>query len=292
MKFYCLLASLEKKHNEKSMLYLQEACESRGLEFVVIEADTFDYSQDLDAVLEAPSILYRLGVGKRAGGLEPLLTKDGVATLYTNRDVVFMRSFPWGAATRLWQAGLPIIPTIFNLSSFQDDHLAAYAEKLGGYPIILKASGGSHGASVLRLDSLESLRSVMGYVTSDPEANFVMRKYIEDATHVRMVIVGDKVVDAIRYLPQPNDFRTNAVTTPTVEAFAKDERTAHLFDLSVQATKALGLEFGGVDLLLSKDRTAYIAEVNFPCNFARNQENTGTDVAGAIVDYLVTKTKG
>ncbi|HYH74651.1 MAG TPA: hypothetical protein VD735_01690 [Candidatus Saccharimonadales bacterium] len=289
MKFYCIITSYDKPYNKQSFAYLQEAATARGLEFVVLESDRFDYAQDMQQALETPCILYRLSVSQQAGMLEVQLLRPGVTTLYRDSYAAMVRAYPWGNALRLQAAGLPIIPTVFNLVKDQEDRLPAYVAQLGGFPVILKAAGGSHGASVLRLDSEESLRSVLGFVTANTDAHFVLRKYIHDATHLRMVVVGDTVADAIRYLPQPGDFRTNAVSVPEVEAFPATADNAHLFELAVQATQALGLDFGGVDLLLEADGAATIAEVNFPCNFSRNQMNTGVDVAGMIVDHLIAK---
>ena len=217
--------------------------------------------------------------------------QEGVASLYIDSANLYRRMFPWSATERLSRADLPIIPTVLNVGKGQDEHLASYVEKLGGFPVILKGSGGSHGASVLRLDSMESLRSVLGYVASDKTTLFALRKFIHAATHLRMVVIGNQVVDAIRYFPQPDDFRTNAVATPKVEPYAQTGENQQYFDLAAAAVKALGLEFGGVDLLVDEKGDAYIAEVNFPCNFARNQMNTGFDVAGAIVDHLLAKTQ-
>lgn len=289
MKLYCILTSLKKAYNKEAFEYLKQATESRGLEFVVLESEAFDYGQDMAQAIETPSLLYRLGTTQHAAMLEALLVREGVTTLYGNPQMLFMRGFPWSGALRLQAAGLPIIPTVFNVAKGQEDRLQGYVDQLGGFPIILKASGGSHGSSVLRIDSLESLKSVLGFVTSSTEGNFVLRKFIHNATHLRMVVVGDTVADAIRYLPQPGDFRTNAVDVPQVEAYVQTSENAHLFDLAVRGVQALGLEFGGVDLLLDADGNATIAEINYPCNFARNQMNTQVDVAGKIVDYLLAK---
>ena len=68
-------------------------------------------------------------------------------------------------------------------------------------------------------------------------------------------------------------------------------RAKGIFALAERAVAALGLEFGGVDILVDEQGTATIAEVNFPCNFARNQMNTGTDVAGLLVDHLMAKSQ-
>lgn len=289
MKFYCIRGAHKAPHNEEAFNYLREACQQRGIEFVVLAVDDFDFSIDFSQTLETPSMLYRLGLGGQALLLEALLLKDGVATLYGTSESLFARGFEWGAVIRMQKTGLPVIPTIYNVNAAHDGHLVGYAEKLGGFPIILKAAGGSHGSAVMRIDSLESLRSVVGFVADRENARFVLRKFIPEARHIRLVVIGDKVADAIRYLPQANDFRTNAVSVPQVEAFPRTVETEYIFSIAERAVKELGLEFGGVDVLVDPEGNAYIAEINFPCNFARNQMNTGVDIAGMIVDYLMSK---
>ena len=59
-------------------------------------------------------------------------------------------------------------------------------------------------------------------------------------------------------------------------------------DIAVRACKALGLEFGGVDIMITDDG-AKVAEVNYPCFFPRCQMLTGTDIAGKMVEYLEKK---
>ena len=291
MKLYCIVSNEKKGHNQECVNFLQQACEKRDIEFVMLDATAFNYGQDIAAFVETPALVYRVATTRRAVLLEALLLRDGVATMYDDPANLYRRMFPWNATERLKRAGLPIIPTVLNVSMEQEQYLASYVDILGGFPIVLKGSGGSHGASVLRLDSMESLRSVLGYVTADKSRLFALRKFIHGATHLRMVVVGDKVVDAIRYFPQPNDFRTNAVQVPKVEAYAQTPENQQYFDVAVASVRTLGLEFGGVDVLVDEAGEAYIAEVNFPCNFARNQMNTGVDVAGAIVDHLAAKTR-
>jgi len=286
MKLYCVITREAQKETH-SYQYLEQACQQRHIELVPVQADTFDYSQDMSQFIETPSMLYRMGIGERTAILEALLCRPGVATFYDDVSYIFTRN-GWGPTIKQQAAGLPTIPTIFNIRRDQEGYFERYAEHLGGFPLILKASGGSHGASVLRVDSLESLRSVVGYVT-EGAASFALRKYIHDATHLRMVVVGDQVVDAIRYLPQPGDFRTNAVAVPEVEAYPRTEQTREYFELAVKAVAAEAIEFGGIDLLVDATGTAYIAEINFPCNFSRNQMTTHVDVAGSMVDYLLAK---
>lgn len=286
MKFYCLIVD-EAQKQTRSYRYLEQACRDRNLEFVPLVAATFDYSQDMQSVLDPSSIFFRMGIGKRTMLLEALLVREDSATFYSDVRFLFMRG-TWGPTIVQQNAGLPVIPTIFNIDRSQEDQFEKYVKSLGGFPVVLKASGGSHGGSVLRVDSLESLRSVVGYVTAADKGSFALRKYISDATHLRFVVVGNEV-DAIHYLPQPGDFRTNAVTTPQVETFARTDKNAFLFDLAIQTVMAEGLEFGGVDVLLDAAGDPYIAELNFPCNFSRNQMTTSVDIAGQMVDHLKAK---
>jgi ribosomal protein S6--L-glutamate ligase len=156
---------------------------------------------------------------------------------------------------------------------------------LGGFPVVVKLSGGSHGSGVRKADSLSGLEQQINELRQDSQ-HMVLRKFIADARHIRCVVIGDKVVDAIEYMPVDGDFRTNAVDEPQVKPFEHDYE---IFALAENAVKAGVTEFGGVDILIDTNGVGYVAEVNFPCNFARNQMCTGKDISGMIVDYLISK---
>jgi len=286
MKFYCVIRSRDDITNPDTYELLKAAVESRGIEFVPLEANNFDYSNGIDA-LEEHAMVYRVARGDRASLLEVLLGGKSAHGLYKSTDALLSRRFSWGSAIRMQNEHVPIIPTIYNVSKHEDNRLKEYVEALGGFPIIVKSSGGSHGEGVMKIDSISSLRSVLGFISDDRSADFVLRKFISSARHLRLIVLGDAVLDTIEYDTQADDFRTNAVAVPTV--VARNDISDGLKQIAVDAVSALGLEFGGVDLLIDESGKAYVAEVNFPCNFARNQMNTGADIAGQLVDYLVKK---
>lgn len=288
MKFYCIIDSPDHIHNPEAFDFLRQACEARDVTFVPLAADDFDYSTDPTVFLESGALLYRLSISSRSRLLEKLIRRNDTISLHEALPATATTS-DWGSVISLLHAGLPIIPTIFGVSVLHVDRLDEYVQKLGGFPVILKATGGSHGQSVMRVDSVESLRSVIGFVTNKASAEFALRKYIHSAQHIRCVVVGDRVVDAVRYLPQPGDFRTNANATPQVEAFTRTVQTEEVFALAEKAVAHRGYALGGVDILIDEQQKLHIAEVNAPCNFARNQMHTGTDIGGAIVEYLLAK---
>ena len=99
-------------------------------------------------------------------------------------------------------------------------------------------------------------------------------------------MLGNKVIDSIEYTALKDDFRTNIGKTPNVKP---KKFSAKAEKIAVKSVKSLGLEFGGVDILVGKSGVNYVAEMNFPCFFPRCQLVTGVDIAGKMIDYLVRK---
>ena len=176
------------------------------------------------------------------------------------------------------------IPKTVNYIPENRDALRQCVEELGGFPIIIKALGGSHGVGVMRADSLESLFSVSDYLRTTGE-RFVLKEYCNVLSTARLIVLGDKVIDSIEYSANKNDFRSNEGKTPNVAPKKFDSRVE---EVAIKATHSLGLEFGGVDIMVT-DSGPKVAEVNFPCFFPRCQLLTGTDIAGMMVDYLMGK---
>ncbi len=284
MKFYCIINDKEQIANPDAHRLLKEAVVSRGLEWQIVEAYYYDSDSPKP---EEGSVVYRQSISDTARLVEGLMvTGVKVRTLYRWPNAKFTSNSKWANTIMLQGGGVPVVPTFYGVNPLHTDKLAEYVDRLGGFPIILKATGGSHGASVMRLDSIQSLRSVLGFVATPGNAKFVLRKYIANARHIRLVVIGDQVVDAIEYLPVKDDFRTNNVSVPQVKSFQKDDK---LNALAVQSAQLLGVEFGGVDVLIDESGTPFVAEINFPCNFARNQLNTGVDIASMLVDHVVAK---
>lgn len=282
-KFFCIVSDINQLSNPDTFNLLKKAADDRGLEFLPLSANTENPAK---VGISSRDILYRLGVSKQAKFLEGLLSSSGAISLYTKPDGVYARSFSWGSTLKLQAANLPIIPTLFAPAVLSEKELTQEVGKLGGFPVVVKGTEGSHGSAVRQAAAMPELVSMLEEDTDHHD--LVLRQFIHEARHIRVVVVGGEAIDAIEYQPQPDDFRTNAVAVPQVSAF---DLRAHpnIEKVAIDAVRAIELEFGGVDILLQPDGRFFVAEVNFPCNFARNQLNTGADIAGAIVDYLIKK---
>ena len=96
------------------------------------------------------------------------------------------------------------------------------------------------------------------------------------------------MVSHYRNVTDQDDFRTSS------SDHKEDYRLpapAGLEETAVAAVRALGHEFGGVDILVHPTGRLYVLESNQPCYFVSAQLAVGTGVSGAMVEYLLRKTQ-
>ena len=79
-----------------------------------------------------------------------------------------------------------------------------------------------------------------------------------------------------------SDFRSNITNGGTATAYSP---TQSEIDLAVKACDALGLDFGGVDILNGK----YVCEVNSNAHIINLKNITGIDVAPLIFESILSK---
>jgi hypothetical protein len=281
-KLHLVVNDASSMRNPDTLRLLQDAAVKLGIECQVVEASKSTYATGEPLKLEPGSMLYRLGIDRASALLEYLLIGPGVATFYKDIGSLYARRFGWSSDVALSKADLPIVPTVYLIHRPNQEELTGMVSKLGGFPVVVKGSGGSHGASVRLASSDQELDQALDELIKRSAAEVVLKQYLPSARHIRCIVIGGQAVDFIEYIKPENDFRTNAVDTPQVVPF---ERSDELAKLAVEAAVTASLDFAGVDILV-QDGHPFVAELNFPCNFARNQLTTGTDVASMMIDFL------
>ena len=148
--------------------------------------------------------------------------------------------------------------------------------------------GHEGGTGVIRVDSLEGLVSLAGFLLAEGRQPW-LAAYVDAAVHWRAVVVGGRLVASYRNPMRAGDFRSFAGDDP---ADVLATPPAGLERLAVAAVAALRLDFGGVDILEHASGRLYLLEANFPCYFAHAQVVAGIDVAGAMVERLIHRAHG
>lgn len=227
--------------------------------------------------------VYRITTNDISRKIELQLLLKGVKSLH-NKDL-WLYEYKSKAILNQYR-GVQMVPTKVVLSS-DKNHLDNLVEELGGYPIIIKAPNCSHGVGVIKVESYETLYSVVGFIAAQG-IDMTLKKYIEADGHYRVIVLDNKVLSTIKYRKPEKDFRTN-VGEPEVFPVNLSQEG---MDVALDAVSKQDLQtnFGGVDLIWSEqDQLFYVMEVNFPCFFPRNEMVDSVSISSAIIKYLLDK---
>jgi hypothetical protein len=268
---------------ERTITLLSEACDARGVAFEYVVSPSFDFAPRRRA--RPGDLMYRPAISLHAMRVEQFLYAEGVATFHARPGGVY---FECTTSPLLFErAGLPIPRTVYGLVAHDRDLLLRHVARLGGFPVIVKLLGWSGGVGTIRVDSAPALYSTLDLIAVQNLTPFLCQ-YVPDATHWRVIVVGDRAVAGYRNVTQANDFRTAASDDPSDYARPVERRLARI---ATGAVRALQLEFGGIDLLVDARGRPYLLEANFPCYFGHAQDDGGVDVAGAMIDHLLAKAR-
>jgi RimK-like ATP-grasp domain len=259
---------------------LNSACCKRGIEFIEVYAPAFLF--DPASQLVSGDLLYRAAISLASMRVEQFLFAEGVSTFYSHPDGV---CFGYTNAPLLFQrAGLPV-PRRFPLASPNRELIRRHVKAVGGLPVVVKLPG-SGGIGTIIVDTLPALFSLLDLLFSQKQLPAVCA-FIDEAVHWRLIVVGHRVVSCYRNITEGDDFRTYASSDKADFVSAPSA----MAELAIKAVSVLGLEFGGVDILEHRSGRIYLLESNFPCFFGQPQMVAGIDVAGAMLDHLISKAR-
>ena len=151
-----------------------------------------------------------------------------------------------------------------------------------GFPMVVKEAFGSFGEQVYLATDIDSLNRI---VDSIGYKDFLIQEYIASSKgkDVRINVVGDKaIVSMLR--ENDNDFRSNISSGGHGTLYKPNQ---DFIDLAIKATKALDLDFAGVDVMFGNDGPI-LCEVNSNPQFGSTLKATGVNLADYIADYILT----
>ncbi len=170
-------------------------------------------------------------------------------------------------------------------STFVRDRQDAPAaiQRVGGAPVVIKLLEGTQGIGVILAPDAKTAEAIVETLQSTG-TNVLLQRFIAESRgrDVRALVVGDRVVAAMRRVAQGDEFRSNVHRGGHTEAVDIDpayEKAA------VQAAQIMGLRVAGVDMLESATGPL-ILEVNSSPGLEGIENATGLDVAGAIIEHI------
>lgn len=284
------LAVLSRSPRCYSTARLVEAAKKRGHQVDVIDV-LLCY---MNITSEEPAIYYK---GKKLPKYDAIIPRIGAsATFYgcsivrqfelmgvfsINSSIAITRSRDKLRALQL-MARKRIDMPISSFANFTND-VPGLIKLVGGAPLVIKLLEGTQGIGVVLAETNKAAESVIEAFYG-LKANILVQEYIKEANgaDIRCLVVGNKVVAAMKRQAAPGEFRSNLHRGGKSElvSISKKER-----EMALKAAKVMGLHMAGVDLLRSH-RGPLVMEVNSSPGLQGIEAATGKDVAGVIIAYL------
>lgn len=287
------LAILSRSLKAYSTARLKEAAIDRGMKVKVL--DTLKFAIDLKR--GTPDLYFRQ---KQLSAYDAVLPRIGASITYYGTAVVrqFQEMDVFCANTAhgiensrdklrslqiLARHHIGIPETTFVRD--KKDVLPAI-ERVGGAPVIIKLIEGTQGIGVLLAESVKAAESIIELLQSQKQ-NVLIQKFVSESRgkDIRAIVVGDRVVAAMRRVAQGQEFRSNVHRGGIAEPVELDEEYVQA---AIRAAQIMGLRVAGVDMLESATGPQ-IMEVNSSPGLEGIETCTQLDVAGAIIDYIAAQ---
>lgn len=176
------------------------------------------------------------------------------------------------------QIGMPV--TAFAASPKDTGNLIGL---VGSAPLIVKLLESTQGKGVVLAETKKAAESVISAFRG-LKANFLVQQFVKEAAgeDIRCLVIGSKVVAAIKRTGADGDFRSNLHQGGTARTarITKAER-----ETALRAARAFGLNMAGVDLLRSDDGPK-VLEVNSSPGFEGVEAATGKDIVARLYEEI------
>lgn len=157
------------------------------------------------------------------------------------------------------------------------DHALA---QVGGAPCIVKLQQGAQGIGTMIAETPQAVTSLLETLWAMGQ-DIVLQQYIAEAKgrDLRVIVVGGRVIASMRRQAKAGEFRSNLHRggLGVRAALGAEYRRA-----AIAATRVMGLEVAGVDMLETREGPK-ILEINSSPGLEGIERASGTDVATAIV---------
>ena len=215
-----------------------------------------------------------------------MLEKSGARLFNSSKSIVLCDDKMLTHIT-LADSGIKMPTTISSTLCYHDDGNRDYlidVEKQLGFPLIVKENYGSLGRQVYLVKNSAELRQIEDKLIHIPH---IFQEFISSSKgkDYRIIVIGHKIV---AYMKRENkhSYLSNLATGGTASVV---DLPQEYFDMAIKASKILGLDYCGVDILEGKNKEPILSEVNSNAFYEGIEKATGVNVAKAYVDYILSK---
>ena len=287
------LAVLSRGPRLYSTRRLVQEAKQRGIEVEVTDPMKFSLFVDDGAIdihyagepFSYDAVIPRIGHSITKHGVAVLrhMEQLGIWTANTGQGILQSRD-KLHASQILARNKIPVPKTTYVRDSIDVEPAIDF---VGGLPVVIKVTQGTQGQGVFLRHTVHESRSlIQGLLLTGKSV--LVQEYIAEShgKDIRALVVGDRVVAAMRRKARGREFRSNYHLNGTVE---KVDISEEFEEQAVRAARVLGLNVAGVDLL-EGNNGPLVLEVNSSPGLEGIEKASGVNVAGEIINYVMSET--
>ena len=232
--------------------------------------------------VEVDAVVPRIGYSITEHGVAIVRQFERMGTFVANSSDGIHNSRDKLHAAQVLSANHIPVPTTALVRDWRDVERAI--RQVGGVPCVIKAPEGTQGTGVYLAHTEREASEIAWKVLEDTD-RVLVQEYIQEShgRDVRVLVVGGKVVAAMRRRAHGREFRSNFHLGGSVENIDLPDDFARI---ACKAARLLGLDVAGVDLLESA-RGPLLLEVNSSPGLEGIEKASGVNVAGHIMAHVV-----
>jgi len=290
-----VLIITKQDRNEYETSRLIESFGKKDIEIRVCHPDDFDIVVDKDIrkgikykgeAIELPQlVLVRLGAGILPFQLAVLrhFEQAGIPVINPSAGIELVKD-KLRTSQILSRKGIAI-PNTMMVRFPVDEKLIN--ENIG-YPCVVKVVTGSYGEGVYLCEKKKDYKKLVEFVESlGNKKTLLVQEYLGErpGEDLRVLVVGGKVIGAMKRTGPEGDFRANITGGGTGESF---EVTPEIDFIARETARILGLDIAGIDLLFDP-RGFRVCEANSNPGFSGFEKYCQIDVADVLTEYVKFK---
>lgn len=251
--------------------------------YMAINAMAPEVHYDGKRLARYDAVIPRIGASITSYGTAVVRQFETIGTYCVNGSTGITQSRDKLCAHQLMarhRIGMP--NTAFAASPKDTDSLIGL---VGTAPLIVKLLESTQGKGVVLAETKKAAQSVIDAFRG-LKANFLVQDFVKEAAgeDIRCLVVGGKVVAAMKRTGAEGDFRSNLHRGGSAQMvrISRAER-----ETAVKAAKVFGLKLAGVDLLRAESGPK-VLEVNSSPGLEGIEKASGKNIAALLYDHIET----
>ncbi|HOY13262.1 MAG TPA: RimK family alpha-L-glutamate ligase [Saprospiraceae bacterium] len=248
---------------------------------LIVEEGKLDLNYNYESIRNVDAVIPRIGSSATSYGAAVIRQFEGMG-VYTplTSDVLMMCRDKLSCLQHLAAHGIPIPRTGVTNNQFT---IRDVLNKVSTAPYVIKLLNGTQGLGVILSETFNNAESIMEAFMKT-EDNVMVQRFVPESkgSDLRVFVVGDKIIAAMKRQAQPGEFRSNLHRggySFSVKLSSAEE------EIALKTAKVMGVQIAGIDILQGNDGPMVI-EVNVSPGLEGIESTTKIDIAGDIIKFV------